>query len=324
MRLPGVLVLAGAVVLHGCGSGEPQGQAKLEQKLDQLSAQLAAVQQDESARESELASRLETLSTRVEGLADRRSPSGSSAGADLSTLKRGSTSDLAWYLVTDDPKERVKLVRRRLEQAADRTKVTVENVQPVAAEVESLSVILGAPEGLDLALLQEVEESQSRLVTLLRDQIPPIVKALDADAIRASDYATGLKTWSMSSAVLGFYPSSNIPTEAAKIQQMISSHESARSRLDLIQRQRYNLWACREIRKAWKDFEEISDPGARVQTCLEFLGPIHTGLLDPVSFELYRDFLQTIRSKLPRELYEHLAEKMATSPRRMLSEIGQP
>jgi|GEM_PF-3323465 hypothetical protein len=323
IRLLGIPVLAVLAALLGCGSGASHDTI-LEQKLDQLNAKLTDVEHDRSTRKSEIDLQLVRISSQVEILADGLPQTDSSSTLDVSMLKPGSTSDLAWYLATDNSEERTTLVRRRLDQAAGYKEVTVENVQVIALEIESLTVMLGSPEGLDLSLLQEIEESQARLVTLLQKQIPSIVEDLDAKTVRAPDYSTGLKTWSMSSTVLGYFPSSNNPIEAAKIQQMISSHESARSRLDLIQRQFYNLWACQQIRKAWNDFKEISNPGARMQTCLKFLGPIHTGLLDPVSIELYREFLQEIQKTLGAELYQSLAEKLATIPRKLLSEIEQP
>ena len=58
-----------------------------------------------------------------------------------------------------------------------------------------------------------------------------------------------------------------------------------------------------------------------MQTCLHFLGPIHTGLLDPVSLELYRDFLQTIRTKLSQDLYQELSEKLAVEKRKLLVDL---
>ena len=136
-----------------------------------------------------------------------------------------------------------------------------------------------------------------------------------------SNYANARRLWAESSAVLGFYPSSNDPITAGKIQDLVSSHDLVRTRIELLQQQRYNLWACQQIRKAWKDFEDNSNIGARMQTCLHFLGPIHTGLLDPVSLELYRDFLQTIRTKLSQDLYQELSEKLAVEKRKLLVDL---
>jgi hypothetical protein len=238
---------------------------------------------------------------------------------DFSTLSRESKSDLAWILISNDPVEKTKLVVRRIEQSRQYKKAGLENVQAIVSDLEGLNVVLNAPEHLELDLLQKVEQERNRLVTILRNDIPAVVRDLDEQALKASEFRTAKRDWTQSSGVLGFYPSSNDPTESGKIQDLISAHDDVLGRIELVQQQRYNLWACRQVRKAWKDFEENTDPGARSQACLHFLGPIHPGLLDPVSLELYRDFLQTVRSKLSREVFGMLSERLATAQRKMLT-----
>jgi hypothetical protein len=246
-----------------------------------------------------------------------------SAKIDTSKLKRETTTDLAWLLITNDPKEKASLVDRRIQQASVYKQLSTENIQAAVAELEALNVVLNAPEGLDLAVLQQVEEARNRLVDLLRKDVPRIVGDLDAKAVATLDYAEAKRLWSQSSAVLGFYPASNDPVEAGQIQEMVSAHDLVRTRVDMAQQQRYNLWACQQIRKAWLDFQAQSDPGARMSTCIHFLGPIHPGLLDPVSLELYRDFLQTLHDKLGKELYQDLSEKLAVEQRKMLTDLQE-
>ena len=240
---------------------------------------------------------------------------------DTSKLSQASTSDLAWILITNNPAEKKKLVARRIELASQHKSVSVQSVQALVNDLEGLNIIINWPEHLDLDVLQQVENARNRLVGLLRTEIPGVVRKADKKALTSTDYLEAKRLWAESSAVLGFYPSSNDPVEAGKIQELLSAHDLVRTRIELLQQQRYNLWACQQIRKAWKDFEENSNVGARMQTCLHFLGPIHPGLLDLVSLELYRDFLQTIRNKLSQELYQELSEKLARKQRKMLSDL---
>ena len=240
---------------------------------------------------------------------------------DTSKLSRTSTSDLAWFLITNDPKEKKELALRRVKQASQHEQVAPETIESLANDLEGLNVILNAPELLDANMLQQVEDGRNRLVELLRSEIPGVVRKQDEQALKSIDYTESKRLWAESSAVLGFYPSSNDPIEAGKIQELVSTHDLVRARIELLQQQRYNLWACQQIRKAWKDFEENSNVGARMQTCLHFLGPIHPGLLEPVSLELYRDFLQTIRNKLSQELYQELSEKLAVEQRKLLADL---
>lgn len=312
VSLPFVLVIA--TLLSGCGQDDASTEARLatiEKKLDKL---LVGVSASPSAEADELSAKLDQLLARLPEPAPDH-------GINATELTQDSTSDLAWILITNSPEEKKELVLRRVEQSSRHEKVTPDSVQAVANDLEGLNVILNSPELLEMDLLQQVEEARDRLVDLLRKQIPDVVRELDQQALESTDYAESKRGWAESSAVLGFYPSSNDPGEAAKIQEMVSAHDLVRTRIELIQQQRYNLWACQQIRKAWKDFEENSDVGARMQTCLHFLGPIHPGLLEPVSLELYRDFLQTIRNKLSQELYQELSEKLAMEKRKMLADL---
>jgi hypothetical protein len=286
------------LLLVGCSSQPASDRlSELERKVDQVIAKLDAAPPGQPPQEH--------------------------AAIDPSKLKRESTTDLAWLLITNDPKEKAALISRRIQQSSVHKQLRLDNIQAVVADLEGLNVVLNAPEGIDLTLLQQVEESRNRMVALLQKEVPRIVEELDAKAVKIEDYAEAKQLWSQSSAVLGFYPASNDPVEAGRIQAMISSHDLVRTRTELAQQQRYNLWACQQIRKAWQDFQEQSDPGPRIATCLHFLGPIHPGLLDPVSLELYRDFLQTLHGKLGKELYQELSEKLATEKRQMPADLKE-
>jgi hypothetical protein len=308
-------VFALLTVIQGCtmSTSDTDRIAEIEKKLDRITALLDGTAKSQPALPS----------SAEPGDFSHGNGSQRPSTVDTSNLKRENTSDLAWLLITNDPKEKTTLVTRRLQQTTGHKTVSVENAQAVVADIEGLNVILNAPEGLDAAIVQQVEEARNRLVELLRKEIPRIVSELDKKALATADYTEARRLWSQSSAVLGFYPSSNDPAEAGRIQEMVSSHDLVRTRTELAQQQRYNLWACQQIHKAWQDFEAQSDPGARMSTCIHFLGPIHAGLLDPVTLELYRDFLQTIRGKLSRELYQDLSEKLAIEKRRVLSDFQE-
>lgn len=320
------IALTLAVLSGGCSSSSPDTAkiADIEKKVDRILAALDGAPKAQSVPAATGdQSDLKQIAAKIDLLSSRLPIAREASTIDTSKLKRESTTDLAWLLITNDPKEKATLVNRRVQQSGLHKDLSLENVHAVVADVEGLNVILNAPEGLDPAVIQQVEESRGRLVELLRKEIPRIVGELDTKAVKTADYAEAKRLWSQSSAVLGFYPASNDPAEAGRIQEMVTSHDLVRSRSELAQQQRYNLWACQQIRKAWQDFEAQSDQGARMSTCIHFLGPIHAGLLDPVTLELYRDFLQTIRGKLSKELYQELSEKLAVEKRKMLADLQE-
>lgn len=312
------LAVAVCVFAAGCSKAPVSSQAdstvveeKLDEILSMLRASTAVPVTAENEDDDQLATKLDQILTRLPATA---------SDIDTSTLSRESTTDLAWILITSDPSEKKELVTRRIEQSSEHGSVTAKNIQAIVTDLEGLNLVITTPEHLDVVVLQQAEEARNRLASLLREEIPGIVLKLDEQAVKSENYSEARRLWAQSSAVLGFYPSSNDPTEAGRIQDLVSGHDVIRTRIDLGQQQRYNLWACQQIRKAWKDFEENSDAGARMQTCLHFLGPIHPGLLDPVSLELYRDFLQTIRSKVSKDVYQGLAEDLAVERRKLIGE----
>ncbi|GIW89871.1 MAG: hypothetical protein KatS3mg109_0303 [Pirellulaceae bacterium] len=290
--------------------------AALEKKIDDLPKWN---KEHGSTPGDEVRKSLDTVISKLDELLTRIPAVG--LGIDTSKFPQGSTTDLELFLITNDPKEKREIALHRVRGSEKHKEVTPESIDALVNDLEALNVILNVPELLDPQVLQQVESARNRLVQLLRDQIPTVVRTLDEQAVQSTDYTTAKRLWAQSSAVLGFYPSSNDPIEAGKIQQLVSDHESVRARIEVCQQQRYNLWACQQIRKAWKDFEANADAQARMQTCLHFLGPIHPALLDPVPLDLYRDFVQAVRNKLSQELYQDLAEKLAEAQRKLLADI---
>lgn len=286
-----------------------------------LSVAVGCASNSDSKRVEELVNdlhnRLDRLAEKVATIAEPGEP----VGLDISSLPKNTTSDLVFILGTRNQEERTRLIQRRLDAANSIETPHIDNIGDIVGQVEALNVILTGGEDIDLAQLQEVQAARDRLLDLLHREIPSLVTNLDKQALKADDFTASKQLWVTSSAILGMYPGSTDPTEVASIQRMVTDHESVGSRIDLVRRQQYNLWACKQIRHAWKDFQEQTDDESRVKTCLHFLGPIHPGLLEPAALELYRDFLQTIRSKLSDESDQDLAENLSVANRKLLAEL---
>lgn len=234
----------------------------------------------------------------------------------------GTDGKLARLLVTNSAKEKEQLTEERLNGAKSHTTLTSDNVHLVASDLQAMNAILTSPEQLDSTVLDRVEKERDRLLQVLKSQIPPLVKAIDEQAIKESDSREAIGIWAKGGALLGYYPASNIPNEAETIQKIVTEHEVVRTRLALLQKQRYNVWACEHIKKAWQDFSDpnIAANQAKLETCKRFLGPIETSHLEPIAMELYRDFLEAIKKKVTSEDYQSLATSLANSKRLMLGE----
>jgi hypothetical protein len=232
----------------------------------------------------------------------------------------GPDAKLARILVTNSAKEKQQLTEARLTAAKENKNLTAENVHLIASDLQAMNAILTSPEHLEPALLDQVEKERDRLLDLLKVQIPPLVKAVDEQAIKEQESKEALGLWAKGGALLGYFPASNIPKEAQAIQKMVTEHETVRTRLALLQKQRYNVWAGNSIKKAWLDFSDPDVPSAKakLETCKRFLGPIETSQLEPIMMELYRDFLEAIKKKVSGEEYRDLATSLANYPNRRL------
>jgi hypothetical protein len=222
-------------------------------------------------------------------------------------------------LVTDSKEEKTKLIDERLARSVSNSKISVDNVHLISSDLQAMNTILTSPEQLDSEILDRVEKERDRLVQILKVQIPPLVKQNDDEAIKELNSKAAIGKWAKSGSFLGYYPSSNIPQEAEMIQTMVTDHEMVRAKLALLQRQRYNVWACERLMKAWQDFSDpaIASNKAKVETCKEFLGPIETTHLEPIAMELYRDFLEAIKKKVSIEDYQGLATSLANAERKV-------
>lgn len=229
----------------------------------------------------------------------------------------GVDGKLGRLLVTESAEEKRSLAEDRLKGSSSNTQLTAENVSIVASDLQAMNAILTSPEHLDSSLLDRVETERNRLMELLKTQIPPLVKSIDDQAVKEPESHHALGFWAKAGAMLGYYPASNIPGEAQEIQQIVTAHELVRTRIALVQKQRYNVWACESIKKAWQDFADtaITSNQAKLETCKRFLGPIDTNALEPIGMELYRDFLDTIKNKVSKDEYQSLATSLVNAKR---------
>lgn len=252
-------------------------------------------------------------------VAELKSPSKADPAESVSnpSLPSGIDGKLARLLVTNSKEEKQKLTEERLTGAKSHAKISSENVHFIASDLQAMNAILSSPEQLDSTILDRVENERDRLLELLRTQIPPLVKVLDEMAVKEPDTKEALGIWAKGGALLGYYPSSNIPKEAETIQKIVTDHEVIRTRIALLQKQRYNVWASEYIKKAWQDFADPNIPSnkAKMETCKRFLGPIETSYLEPITMELYRDFLDAIKKKVSSEDYQSLAASIANANR---------
>ncbi len=139
------------LLFAGCSSHSlPDSATKLsdlDRKIDQILAKLnSAPQAQPVAPPTGPGAELKQLSAKIDLLVSRMPAPREPSAIDPSKLKRESTTDLAWLLITNDPKEKASLVNRRIQQASVYKQLSTANIQAAVAELEGLNIVLNAPD----------------------------------------------------------------------------------------------------------------------------------------------------------------------------------
>ncbi len=231
----------------------------------------------------------------------------------------GYLDELEQQLAEADKDGRKEIIQKELLRAANFKSVELATVEDLVDSMESLDIILSLDE-LDTELSLRVEDEQQRLIELLTSDVPAAVRQLDKQAVEADNYRTAQELWSEAGLLLEYFPSSNDPVAEIGFQRLAADHQEVAAQLESRQVQRYNQWACRQLKEAEKIVDRQT-PDACVQTCLTQLGPIDPVLLSPLSLDVYSEFLEVVRKKLSLGAYIELAETLAVVPRKRLVDL---
>jgi hypothetical protein len=177
------------------------------------------------------------------------------------------------------------------------------------------------PEGFE-----RLRMATSSLQTALAKKIPAILETAYDDASKASGLKAGLVHWARAGAYLAMLPNDGSPASAEIAQKMGYEHENVRQELLQKAQTTYNLWACEQIKKSWVDIKEVNSPVSKsdnakfYHSCVHFLAPIESSLLDMSTGELYREVLQFVRERMPMEDFQELIKAIHNGDKRSLDD----
>ncbi|MCF7854903.1 MAG: hypothetical protein K9N51_08900 [Candidatus Pacebacteria bacterium] len=169
-----------------------------------------------------------------------------------------------------------------------------------------------------------LSSSTAKLQTSLAEVIPGFVQSAYTNARKASTLRDGLTRWAGAGAYLALYPNDGTPEAAEAAQKMGYEHERVRQELLQKAQTKYNLWACEQIKKAWLDIKDVNSPVSKsdntkfYHSCVHFLSPIDSSLLDMSTGELYREVLQFVRERMPMEDFQELIKEIQNGKKRSL------
>lgn len=172
---------------------------------------------------------------------------------------------------------------------------------------------------------ERLRMAASSLQAALAKAIPAMLEAAYDDASKASGLKAGLVHWARAGAYLAMLPNDGSPTSAEIAQKMGYEHENVRQELLQKAQTTYNLWACEQIKKAWVDIKEVNSPlksdnAKFYHSCVHFLAPIDSSLLDMSTGELYREVLQFVRERMPMEDFQELITAIHNGNKRSLDD----
>jgi len=158
----------------------------------------------------------------------------------------------------------------------------------------------------------------------LAKTIPPLVAEAYANARQEHSLRSGLARWAAAGAYLALLPNDGTPSVAETAQKMGYDHESVHQELLQKAQTKYNLWACEQIKKAWVDIKEVNSPVSKsdnmkfFHSCVHFLSPINSRLLDMSTGMLYREVLQFVRDRMPLKDFQELIKEIENGDKRSL------
>ncbi len=179
---------------------------------------------------------------------------------------------------------------------------------------------------LDSPEFTKLRTATTELQQSLVKAIPDLLQAAYTNARQKTSLRDGLTQWAGAGAYLALYPNDGTPSAAETAQAMGYDHERVRQELMQKAQTKYNLWACEQIKKAWVDIQDVNSPVSRsdntkfFHSCVHFLSPIDSSLLDMSTGELYREVLQFVRERMPMETFQDLIKELENGKKRSLDE----
>jgi hypothetical protein len=174
---------------------------------------------------------------------------------------------------------------------------------------------------------ERLSSDMDELAAVIRGALPPLLREAYGKAIAEDELQNALAQWARAGAHLALFPSDGSPESAAQAQKLGYEHERVRQQILGKAQRTYNLWACTNIRKAWLDVKAENSPVSNEdnpkfqRTCVRFIGPIDSSLLDMQTGELYRELIQFVRKRMSVDTFAETVEMVEKSEKRDLDTV---
>jgi hypothetical protein len=245
---------------------------------------------------------------------------------EIQNLVAASSAQRSSIEVNEPPPSRVEEDKpHNVSEAA-----TVIAAIPTIATAKEVAQTLADLDGWTINPEQEKAfvDMKLQLAVRLRTRVKEEVLALQQAALSASTGVEGLAKHSEAGETLALYPMSQDEAVLKEAKELSGRQTELAVRLEVIRRQRYNLWATQQIEAAINDYNKNSsywspekENKALIDALVKNLGPVDPALLEPIVFELYNYVVQRTKDSISEPEKSDLAKRL-TDPSNQRKTFG--
>ena len=185
-------------------------------------------------------------------------------------------------------------------------------------DIEKLSLALTEVEDWPISEtdLVAVEDIRQKQLQKLRDLVAATVTSLQQQALGQPAARDGYVFHAKAQAILAYFPADTNNNVTEQLRTLLEKQSTVATKLDAIQRMRYNNWASSEISKALiaHDKNKSLRPWAKNEHLIgivsAYLEPIDPTLLEPATRQANMLVVQTTQESLGRDFKTRLPQRL--------------
>ena len=165
----------------------------------------------------------------------------------------------------------------------------------------------------DIQAVDDIRESQTNR---LRETVVASVNSLEEKALNEPAARDGFQYHSLAQGVLAYYPTDTDPRKIEEIRTLLNQQAMVASKLEALQRMRYNNWASSELSRALqahnrvRTLNPLKDNGPLIEAVGSIIAPIDPAQLEPATHAAYQFVVQKTLESLHEELKPKLVSRM--------------
>lgn len=145
------------------------------------------------------------------------------------------------------------------------------------------------------------------------------MRTLQERSLRAATGKEALKLHTDAAQMLSLFPMAEEDEVISKAREMVVHQSELLVRIEVLRRQRYNLWAAKRIEQALNSFHKKTDyvdtKGENkelMNSLVNYMAEVDPSLLEPAAMDLYRYVLDLTKNRISGPQKAELAKALVT------------